>query len=46
MVMECGKKALELVINMKDSIKLIRNMAMVSFLGLLGIFTKEIIRKI
>ena len=44
--MECGKKDREQAINMKDNTWLIKNMAMVSFLGLLEIYTKVTTRKI
>lgn len=45
-VMECGKKDLEIVINMKVSILVIRSMATVFLLGLVETFTKETIMKI
>ena len=46
MVMACGKKVQELVINIKVSIMRIRNMAMVFFHGHLVISIKEIIKRI
>ena len=44
--MECGKKDREPAINMRDNTWLIKNMVMVSFLGLLEIYTKVTTRKI
>ena len=46
MDMECGKKDQELVINIKDNIKLIKNMVMVSSHGHQETSIKEIINKI
>ena len=46
MVMVCGKKVQEQVINIKVSIMLIRNMATVFFHGHLVMSIKETIKKI
>lgn len=46
MVREYGKKVLEIVINIKESIEMTKNVDMVSLLGQMEIYIREIIKEI